>query len=112
MLRDICSAAGLATMLGAPVAAADQDLIGDAERGAELAAEHCVRCHDITEDGAFKTYPPSFASIAVYRPDDQIFARIYFPQMHNAMPEFSWYLQREGVEDLVAYIRSLERPID
>ena len=85
---------------------------GDAERGADLAAESCAQCHDITQDGEFKTYPPSFASIGAYRSDDQIFSRIYFPQMHTAMPEMGWYLDRQGIADLVAYIRAVEITVD
>jgi hypothetical protein len=48
---------------------------GDPDAGEKLVKEHCVRCHDISPSGAFKTYPPSFASIAVYWSDEQIYAR-------------------------------------
>jgi mono/diheme cytochrome c family protein len=87
---------------------------GDPAAGEKLAKEHCVRCHDIGPSGAFKTYPPSFASIAVYRSDEQIYARILFPTLHSAisqMPEFAqiFFIDSKNINDLVAYIRSLEK---
>ncbi len=81
---------------------------GSAERGQELAANLCAQCHDISPAGEFKTYPPSFASIAVFRDVEQIFSRIMFPQLHSAMPQAGWFMPREDVEDLVAFIVSLE----
>ena len=58
-------------------------LAADIENGAVLAGTHCARCHDISMDGAAKTMPPSFASIAAFRAEDQIRFRILFPQMHS-----------------------------
>lgn len=83
-------------------------IAADVENGASLAAEHCARCHDISEDGAFKTMPPSFASIAAYRAEDQIHFRILFPQMHSLMPAWSMMLASEMVDDLTAFIVSLD----
>ena len=43
-------------------------LAQDAARGAEVATDFCVRCHDVAEGGAFKTYPPSFCpKFNIYR---------------------------------------------
>ena len=83
-------------------------LAQDAAMGQELAEEHCARCHDIADGGAMKTYPPSFDSISVYRSRDQIYARILFPMMHTGMPAWSTWLDTGQVEDLTAYIMSLE----
>ncbi len=97
----------LAVVLGAAtgvVALAE----GDATRGAEIAEEMCAQCHDIGPSGAFKTYPPSFASIAVFRADDQIYGRILFPQLHSVMPQMAGTLSSGDVANLVAYIRALE----
>lgn len=80
----------------------------DAMTGAELAGEHCARCHDIAPGGAAKQHPPSFASIAGYRAEDQIVARIMFPDLHSSMPAWSQWLSRDDVDDLVAFILSLE----
>ncbi len=82
----------------------------DIDTGASLAAEHCARCHDIAEGGATKTMPPSFASIAAFRADDQIYLRILFPQMHSPMPAWSMMFSSEEVDDLTAYIVSLDPP--
>jgi len=106
----------MAASLAATAGTAGAQEAGDAEdaveRGRTLAQEYCVACHDISADGAFKTYPPSFASIAVFRSDDQIRGRIIFPPSHSTMPQIGYLLEPESVRDLVAYIRSLERPME
>lgn len=95
----------IAVALAAPAAAQE----GDAAAGRELAAEFCADCHDVGPGGAFKQYPPSFASIAVFRDDGQIWARIQFPPVHVSMPQMgTMLLHPDDVTDLVAYIRSLE----
>ncbi len=81
---------------------------GDIAIGEEIARESCVRCHDVDADGPFKEHPPSFAAIAVYRSDDQIHGRIVFPPPHSSMPQLGYMLSPDNIEDLVAYIRSLE----
>lgn len=79
------------------------------DEGKALAEEHCARCHDVSAEGAPKTWPPSFASIAWFRAEDQIEARILFPVLHSPMPAWSDWLAPENVKDLVAYIMSLDR---
>ena len=81
--------------------------IGDPEAGKLLADQYCARCHDVGSDGAFKQMPPSFAAIAVYRGDDQIWNRVMFP-IHTGMPSMWEFLQPENVGHVTAYIRSLE----
>ena len=98
--------------LGLPflVALAAPAFAQDAARGAELAAEHCALCHDVTAEGAAKLYPPSFASIAGFRTPEQIYARIVFPAMHSGMPEVAFYLLgKDEIRNIVAYIVSLEK---
>ena len=80
----------------------------DAANGRELAQEWCTRCHNVLPGGPFKLHPPSFASIAVYRSEEQIQGRILFPPLHTGMPQIGYMLTPENVEDLVAYILSLE----
>jgi len=97
----------IASLLGLPAFAAGDPVVGE-----KLAKEYCARCHDISPGGAFKEYPPSFASIAVYRSAEQIYARILFPTFHvgSLMPEFSQiFLDPKNINDLVAYIMSLEK---
>ncbi|MDJ0630135.1 MAG: c-type cytochrome [Rhodobacter sp.] len=85
---------------------------GDAMTGQNLAKDWCARCHDISADGPFKQTPPSFASIAVYRAADDIHWRIQFPAEHANMPRLGYFLDREALDHLVAFILSLEKPGD
>ena len=55
-----------------------------------------------------KTMPPSFASIATFRATEQIQMRILFPSMHSPMPAWAMMHSPDEVDDLVAYIQSLE----
>lgn len=82
--------------------------MGDAEAGRVLAEEHCAECHDIAPGGAFKQNPPSFTAVAVYLSADDITGRIWFPALHSRMPPMSMILNPEQVENLTAYIVSLE----
>ena len=77
-------------------------------KGEALAREWCARCHDVEKNGPFKQHPPSFASISVFRSEDQIYARIAYPPLHSAMPELSYALTPDNMQDLQAYIVSLE----
>ena len=98
----------LTLAFGAALMPATAGLAADIENGRMLAEENCARCHDIGPGGAAKLHPPSFASIAGYRPTDQILARILYPALHSPMPAWSNWIERAGVDDLVAYIQSLE----
>jgi len=80
----------------------------DARRGFVLADKYCTSCHDISRNGAFKLYPPSFASIAAYRSRAQIWSRIVLPPMHTNMPPVGFVLPPKEIEELVDYIQSLE----
>lgn len=79
-----------------------------AEAGRVLASQWCSRCHNIEPDGEMKQQPPSFAAIAVYRSRDYIWTNIMVP--HSDMPEIAQILGL-NVNDLVAYIISLEKPV-
>ena len=81
---------------------------GDASAGRKLVREHCTRCHNVEPGGPFKQHPPSFASIAVFRSEDQIYGRIMFPPLHSSMPQIGYMLAPDNVEHIVAYIVSLE----
>lgn len=80
----------------------------DVAQGRALAEEFCTRCHDIEDGGVMKTYPPSFDSIAIYRSEEQIRARILFPNLHSSMPQWGTFLDMSQVADVTAYILSLE----
>ena len=98
-----CLAAAALLALAAPAAAAQ-----DAARGADLAGQSCTGCHHVAPGGPYKMYPPSFAAIATYRARDQIIARIWMPPLHSNMPTGVYDLTADDVDDLVAYITSLD----
>jgi hypothetical protein len=82
---------------------------GSIVEGKLAARKSCVFCHNIEENGPFKQNPPSFAAIAVYRSDNQIRNRIFYPDVHSGMrKQLGFVFSVDTVEDLVAYIRSLE----
>jgi mono/diheme cytochrome c family protein len=80
----------------------------DAASGKAVAQEMCARCHNIEPGGAFKQRPPSFQAIAIYRTADDIWSRIISPNPHSNMPDVQWSLTPDQVQDLVAYITSLD----
>jgi mono/diheme cytochrome c family protein len=80
----------------------------DAAAGRQLAEQWCAKCHSIEKGAPFKLNPPSFASIAAYRTSDVIWGKVIAPSMHSGMPDTTWVLQREDIENIVAYIASLE----
>jgi mono/diheme cytochrome c family protein len=81
----------------------------DIARGQKLAAEYCAKCHRIRIGAPSKLQPPSLASIAGYRRLEYIRGRIVSPDLHTNMPDVSWALQSDDVDDLLAYILSLEK---
>jgi mono/diheme cytochrome c family protein len=90
------------------VLAAPQAWAADANKGHQLAKENCASCHNIEKGGAFKQRPPSFQAIATYRTMDDIWARIVAPSPHAGMPEVIWVVSPDDVQDIVAYITSLD----
>jgi mono/diheme cytochrome c family protein len=86
--------------LSSPASAAD------VAAGRALAQKWCAVCHNIEAGAPFKLRPPSFASIAVFRPPEDIRSKIISP--HIGMPDITWTLQAEQIEDIEAYITSLE----
>ena len=84
-------------------------IAADVESGRKLAEETCARCHDVGPDGAFKQFPPSFAAIAVFRSPADIRARILYPPLHSNMPQMGIIWAPGVINNLVAYIVSLEK---
>lgn len=103
MRRNLLWAGLLYPALNMPLAAQG----GDAKMGQQIAEEYCSACHMIDANGAFKQEPPSFAAIAVYRSSEQIRSRITTP-IHANMPRYIEYMIGENIDDMVAYIVSLE----
>lgn len=93
------------SLLAAPAVAAD------AAAGHKIAQENCARCHTIEKGGAFKLRPPSFQSTAIYRTGEDIWQRILSPNPHSNMPDTQWVLTPGQIQDVVAYITSLDVPV-
>lgn len=108
-MRVIPALAVLATLsFGTPAALAEE---GNAANGFKLSQERCARCHNIEKGGAFKQFPPSFQAISIYRNRMEIWGRILSPSPHTGMPGMMWVLTPEEVQDLLAYITSLDTPV-
>ena len=84
---------------------------GNAGNGYKLALDSCSSCHNIEKGAPFKLYPPSFQSIAIFRDRLDIWGRIVAPSPHRGMPAAAWTLGPDDVQDLVAYITSLDRAV-
>ena len=80
---------------------------GDPIAGKQTAREWCADCHDVELGGQMKQDPPSFTAIANFYNPDYIRANITSP--HAAMPNVVHILGLD-VDDLVAYILTLEEP--
>lgn len=93
------------TCLGASAAAQER---GNPDAGQALAVANCSQCHNVEPGGAMKLFPPSFAAIAAYMHPDIIPIRIMYPDHTAIMPQFHTYMNATNLNDLVAYIRSLE----
>ncbi len=105
-VKNAMVAAGLAVtgVCATGAVATAQD--GDPEAGMALAEQMCAECHVVGPELYFKQEPPSFASIALYRTDRGIRNRIYSP--HIGMPQLGPVLHSDRVDDIIAYIRSLD----
>lgn len=94
----------IALIIIATYVAADEPSV---TMGKSIAEEYCYACHNVEPDGPFKQIPPSFAAIARYRSADQIKQRILEPNTHD-MPQYTQYMIGGNIDDMVAYIVSLE----
>lgn len=105
-MRNRCLCLGVAIALtGLTGMAIAQE--GNVTMGRQIAEEYCVACHNVDPGGALKQEPPSFAAIAIYRSPEQIRQRIVTP-IHAAMPRYTEYMIGGNIDDMVAYISSLD----
>lgn len=81
---------------------------GNLEMGRLIADEYCSICHNIEPNGPFKLETPSFAAIAKYRSAEQVRQHIIRP-IHERMPRYLEYMIGGNIDDMVAYIMSLEK---
>jgi mono/diheme cytochrome c family protein len=108
MLTAITSLGAMSLALGMTFATTLSAQEGDASMGLSIAEEYCASCHNVGVDGPFKLDPPSFAAIGTYRSAEQIRERIVRP-IHDDMPQYTDYMIGGNIDDMVAYIVSLEK---
>lgn len=103
-----CRWLSLATLLlmTSPASSTAQD--SNLEMGRLIADEYCSVCHNIQPTGPFKLETPSFAAIAKYRSAEQVRRRIVIP-MHDRMPRYKEYVIGGNIDDMMAFIMSLEK---
>ena len=102
MLKTYCGIAVLTGLCSWPALAA-----GDAERGRLLAEGWCTSCHVVSDDVPGGTLGPAFSAMILLRgrSDAQLAGWLAAP--HDPMPDFN--LSAREIEDIVAYIGSLDR---
>jgi mono/diheme cytochrome c family protein len=89
-------------------AAHGQPLPGDVAAGRQLAETWCSSCHLVSpEQTETTTEAPPFAAIAEQSGDDFSWLRTFLLDTHPPMPQFS--LSRQEIQNLVAYIASLDQ---
>lgn len=81
-------------------------LAADAKRGKTIATRWCSACHVVASDQkSASADAPSFADIAKRRTDPKALAN-FLVDPHPKMPDM--HLSRGEIDDIVAYIRSLD----
>jgi mono/diheme cytochrome c family protein len=103
--RAICNLVGLTLLLFGAAGARG----GDASAGLTLAEEECARCHNISAGAPFKLRPPSFQAIAIYYTPEGVWSQMLATTSHPGMPDLLWRLDSEQIDDVLAYITSLDK---
>lgn len=96
----------LALLGGAFASLSASAFAADAKHGKTIAARWCAACHVVASDqkSASADVPP-FADIALRRTDPKALAN-FLADPHPKMPDM--HLSRREIDDIVAYIRSLD----
>jgi mono/diheme cytochrome c family protein len=81
---------------------------GDRDAGWSLARTWCSGCHIVDTSGEGTDAAPSFQSIAHDRSKDQTWLRAWLVAPHPQMPDLN--LSRDEIDDIIAYLSSLEKP--
>jgi mono/diheme cytochrome c family protein len=80
----------------------------NADEGHRLARQWCSSCHQVDPDGPMRDFVPSFVSLA-NRPDRTLaWVRLWLTDPHPPMVGLN--LSRMQIEDVIAYLHSLQTP--
>jgi mono/diheme cytochrome c family protein len=102
----IAAAGAIAALAGAAVAAKPP---ADPARGHVLAKTWCTGCHLIeAKEMTAKDAVPSFSAIAANKSTTSPALRTFLQTRHQNMPD--WWLTRQQIDDVIAYITSLRTP--
>jgi mono/diheme cytochrome c family protein len=88
------------------VLAANARAAGDAEAGRKLARLWCTSCHIVDETPRGADTAPPFPTIAE-RHQDRAWIRAWITAPHPPMPNLN--LSRQQIDDVVAYLDSLQK---
>jgi mono/diheme cytochrome c family protein len=104
--RKMAIGAVAATAALAGTLAIAKPLPGDVNRGHELAKTWCIGCHFVeAHEIAAKDTVPSFNAIAAMKSTTIPSLKAFLQTRHRDMPD--WWLTRQQVDDVIAYIMSL-----
>jgi mono/diheme cytochrome c family protein len=79
------------------------------EAGADIAARWCAACHVVSPSGAGIDAAPSFPAIAHQRGTDEV--RAFLAKPHGK-PMRGFDLSNREIDDVVAYIATLDQPAE
>lgn len=96
----------LLAAIGVALAAGPALAAGDATEGRRIAAQWCTSCHVTTAKGTGADAAPPFAVLASNPAKTEAYLKAWISNPHPPMPNFN--LSRQTIDDLVAYIRSLD----
>jgi mono/diheme cytochrome c family protein len=103
IILTIAAAGAIAALAGAAVAAKPP---GDPTRGHVLAKTWCTGCHLIeAQEMTAKDAVPSFSAIAANKSTTIPALRAFLQTRHQNMPD--WWLTRQQIDDVIAYVTSL-----
>lgn len=104
----------LLTVLHAPALAQDEDVVGNALAGQELAQNLCAPCHALNDgQPSPNEAAPGFPNLALTYPPEHLaegFAEgiVVGTDAHIAMPQFE--MTPEQINDLIAYLDTVLPP--
>ena len=85
---------------------AAQARAADARMGSSLAHQWCANCHVIGGATRGQDSAPPFETIAAKHAGDEAWLRAWLTNPHPPMPDM--HLSREEIDDLIAYLKTLQ----
>jgi mono/diheme cytochrome c family protein len=83
--------------------------MADTEAGHRLAQQWCSSCHQVDPAGPVRDFVPSFVSLANRADGSLAWVRLWLMDPHPPMVGLN--LSRAQIDQIVAYLHSLQRPV-